>query len=127
MFELYDVDAVSSEISNLSTRGRAENGDQGAMIGGFIIGGTEATEVMVRAIGPSLTNYGIVGALSDPVEIVTAKVRSSVLMTTGARINSNKLSTRAFRRRTTENQLLSQRLFRAIIPHWFTAPVRLRE
>jgi hypothetical protein len=37
------------------------------MIGGFIIGGAEPTEVMVRAIGPSLTDYGIVGALPDPV------------------------------------------------------------
>jgi len=67
LFELYDVDAVDSEISNLSTRGRAENGDQGSMIGGFIVGGTEPTAVLVRAIGPSLTNYGIVGALPDPV------------------------------------------------------------
>jgi acetyl esterase/lipase len=67
LFELYDVDAADSEISNLSTRGRAENGDQGSMIGGFIIGGTEPTEVLVRGLGPSLTKYGVLGALPDPV------------------------------------------------------------
>ena len=36
------------------------------MIGGFIIGGNGA-EVVIRAIGPSLTQFGISGALSDPV------------------------------------------------------------
>ena len=37
------------------------------MIGGFIIGGTEPTEILIRAIGPSLTAFGVSGALLDPV------------------------------------------------------------
>jgi hypothetical protein len=37
------------------------------MIGGFIIGGGEETAVAVRALGPSLTNFGIAGALADPM------------------------------------------------------------
>jgi hypothetical protein len=64
--ELYDLDPASSRISNLSTRGEAGSGDE-AMIGGFIIGGTESTEILVRAIGPSLTALGVSGALLDPV------------------------------------------------------------
>ena len=35
------------------------------MIGGFILGGGTA-EVIVRAIGPSLTAFGVAGALQDP-------------------------------------------------------------
>ena len=30
------------------------------------IGGTQSTQVLVRALGPSLTAYGVSGALSDP-------------------------------------------------------------
>ena len=36
------------------------------MIGGFIIQGTQAKRVIVRAIGPELTQYGIPNALADP-------------------------------------------------------------
>ena len=34
------------------------------MIGGFILGSD--TNVLVRAIGPSLTDFGVAGALADP-------------------------------------------------------------
>jgi hypothetical protein len=37
------------------------------MIGGFIIGGDQPVNVVVRGIGPSLTNFGLSGALDDPV------------------------------------------------------------
>lgn len=65
LFELYDIDAESSRVSNISTRGLVESGD-GAMIAGFIIGGEDPTKVIVRAIGPSLTAAGVSGALLDP-------------------------------------------------------------
>jgi len=37
------------------------------MIGGFIVGGTDPSKVIVRAIGPSLTSAGVAGALPDPI------------------------------------------------------------
>jgi hypothetical protein len=37
------------------------------MIGGFIVGGAEPARILVRAIGPSLTDAGVQGALADPV------------------------------------------------------------
>ncbi len=37
------------------------------MIGGFIITGSESKRVIIRGIGPSLTNSGIPGAISDPI------------------------------------------------------------
>jgi hypothetical protein len=51
---------------NISTRLKAGPGDN-AMIGGFIIQGSESKTVVLRGIGPSLSNSGISGALIDPV------------------------------------------------------------
>jgi hypothetical protein len=66
LVELYDLDPADSRVSNLSTRGLVTNGNQGPMIGGFIIGGTQSTDVLIRALGPSLTAQGVSGALLDP-------------------------------------------------------------
>lgn len=66
VIEVYDLDsAAPAQLANISTRGFVETGNN-VMIGGFIIGGNGA-EVIIRAIGPSLTQFGISGALSDPV------------------------------------------------------------
>jgi subtilisin-like proprotein convertase family protein len=51
---------------NLSTRMRVQVGDR-VGIGGFIITGSGPKQVILRAIGPSLTRYGIVDVLADPV------------------------------------------------------------
>jgi len=58
--------ASSSRLTNISTRGRVETGDN-VMIAGFIIGGTTPKTVLVRVDGPSLTAFGVPGALADPV------------------------------------------------------------
>lgn len=50
----------------MSTRARVLTGD-GAAIGGFIITGTASKDVLLRAIGPSLAHFGIIGVLADPV------------------------------------------------------------
>ena len=50
---------------NVSTRLRVQTG-QDVMIGGFIITGTAPKKVIIRAIGPSLQQDGVAGALSDP-------------------------------------------------------------
>ena len=66
LFELYDLDIGSSELINLSTRGRVGTGDA-VVIGGFVIGGDQPTRVLIRAIGPSLAQFGILHPLLDPV------------------------------------------------------------
>lgn len=65
------------ELINLSTRGRVESGDR-AMIAGFVVnGGTQ--RVVVRALGPSLTAFGVSGALADPtLELVSSAGQSLV-------------------------------------------------
>ena len=64
--EVYDLSTAESSVRNISTRGDVGLGDD-VMIGGFIIGGTAPTKVLVRAIGPSLAAAGVSGALADPV------------------------------------------------------------
>ncbi len=51
--------------TNISTRGWVGPGDN-ALIGGFIISGTQPKKVIVRAIGPSLSSFGVPGVLVDP-------------------------------------------------------------
>jgi hypothetical protein len=66
--QAYDLNqAANSKFGNIATRGFVDSGDN-AMIGGFIIGPANgaSTTVVVRAIGPSLTNFGVSGALPDP-------------------------------------------------------------
>jgi hypothetical protein len=63
LVEAYDLDSeADSQLANISTRGLVETGDN-VMIGGFILLGPSAEEVLVRAIGPSLP---LVGKLADP-------------------------------------------------------------
>ncbi|MBA2623988.1 MAG: putative Ig domain-containing protein, partial [Chthoniobacterales bacterium] len=65
LIEIYDLSSDSpARLANISTRGKVETGDN-VMIGGFIIGSGAPTKVIVRAIGPSLTERGVPGALAD--------------------------------------------------------------
>jgi sugar lactone lactonase YvrE len=66
LVEVYDMDpAATSELENISTRGLVQTGDF-VMIGGFVTGGTGNIEVLIRALGPSLTAAGIANPLPDP-------------------------------------------------------------
>ena len=57
---------VGPQALNLSTRGLVSVGDN-VLIGGFIITGTEPKSVVLRALGPSLSGFGLSNVLSDPV------------------------------------------------------------
>jgi len=52
-------------LGNISTRSFVQTGDD-VMIGGFIVQGTGPKRVIIRAIGPELTQYGIANALANP-------------------------------------------------------------
>jgi len=58
--------AVQHRVENLSTRGTVMSGDN-VLINGFIVSGTDPKAVVVRALGPSLSNFGLSGVLADPV------------------------------------------------------------
>jgi hypothetical protein len=65
LVEVYDLNAASASLlANISTRGFVQTGGN-VMIGGFIVV-TQATRVIIRAIGPSLTQGGVPDALANP-------------------------------------------------------------
>lgn len=55
----------AAQFLNISTRGFVAPNDH-ALIGGFILSGANTKRVLVRGIGPSLTNAGLSNVLSDP-------------------------------------------------------------
>ena len=67
LVEVYDLTAsATTKMVNISTRGRVDTGDN-VMIGGVIVTGADPAKVLLRAIGPSLSDAGVKGALQDPV------------------------------------------------------------
>ena len=64
LVDAFDLDAGSSaRLANIATRGLVQPGD-GLMIAGFIVD-HGAVQVVIRAIGPSLQQFGISNALPD--------------------------------------------------------------
>jgi hypothetical protein len=62
--DAYDLSAGSSaRLANIATRGLIQPGDK-LMIGGFIVQ-NGSVKVVVSALGPSLTQFGIANALPD--------------------------------------------------------------
>jgi hypothetical protein len=68
LVEVYDLNqAVNSQLANISTRGFVLGGDN-VMIGGFILGlDNIETQIAVRGIGPSLSQFGLSPVLADPI------------------------------------------------------------
>lgn len=67
-------------LGNISTRLFVQTGDN-VLIGGLIVSGTGPKKAILRALGPTLTNFGITNALGNPV----LELRDS----SGALITSN--------------------------------------
>ena len=66
LVEVYDLNLdASSLLGNISTRAVVQT-DDNVMIGGFIVQGTGSKRVIVRAIGPELSQYGVPNTLPDP-------------------------------------------------------------
>jgi uncharacterized protein GlcG (DUF336 family) len=59
------ITVAAEKLANISTRVSAGTGDN-RLIGGFIISGNASKKVIVRAMGPSLAQYGVTSALADP-------------------------------------------------------------
>jgi hypothetical protein len=52
-------------LVNISTRAFVGTGSNGA-VGGFIISGAVSKQVLIRGFGPTLTGFGVSGALGNP-------------------------------------------------------------
>ena len=71
LVEVYDLDtSAASRLINISTRAQAGTGAQ-SLIAGFAVAGSGARDVLIRAVGPSLTAFdpadlGPTCVLADP-------------------------------------------------------------
>ena len=71
LMELYDATpagtyaAASPRLVNISARLQVGTGGN-ILIAGFVIGGSAAETVLIRASGPALDPFGVTGTLSDP-------------------------------------------------------------
>lgn len=55
----------TSRLINVATRGYVPVG--GALIPGFVLRGNASKSLVIRAVGPTLSNFGIQGTLTDPM------------------------------------------------------------
>jgi hypothetical protein len=67
VLEIYDLSSGSaSNLANISGRAFVDTGDN-VLIGGFTNDGVGNMRIVVRAIGPSLSAYGVPNPLQDPI------------------------------------------------------------
>ena len=67
LLEAYDADTgtPASRVVSISARAMVGQGDN-ILIVGFAISGTENKTLLIRGVGPTLTQYGVSGVLADP-------------------------------------------------------------
>ena len=66
LVELYDTGTGNTpRLVNVSARNQVGTGDN-ILIFGFFIDGTGSKNVLIRAVGPRLTDLGVTGVLADP-------------------------------------------------------------
>jgi hypothetical protein len=70
--EVYDATSSGSRLPTtprlINISGRAQVGTGGnVMIAGFVVAGATSKTVLIRASGPALSQFGIAGALPDPL------------------------------------------------------------
>jgi hypothetical protein len=65
--EVYDEDSITAPVRlvNVSTSGFVGTGDK-ALVPGFFIGGSAPKRLLIRAVGPGLSQFGVGDVLADP-------------------------------------------------------------
>jgi hypothetical protein len=86
--EVYKVGSGSTDLINVSTRAFVGLGSS-VEIGGFVVQGTQAQTVLVRAVGPTLSQFGVTGTLAQPSLNVVDSAGNVVATNVGWANNSN--------------------------------------
>jgi PKD repeat protein len=67
LIEIYDTGGNPyASLTNVSARMEVTGGN-GILIAGLVIGGNGPKTVLIRGVGPTLSQFGVTGALADPV------------------------------------------------------------
>jgi hypothetical protein len=78
--EIYEVASTGTRLTNISTRALVGTGAN-ILIPGFVIAGSGGDQLLVRADGPALSQFGVSGVLAHPT--------LSVLDSAGAMVAAN--------------------------------------
>ena len=108
-------------LINISTRGQVQTGFN-VMIGGFVVSGAGQKTVVVRAIGPSLVNYGVQGALANPKLTLVRSADQSVVAVNddwGSAANASQIQSSGF----APSNPLESTIYMALDPGAYTAIV----
>jgi hypothetical protein len=91
LIEIYDVGGNRfASLTNVSARMEVTPGD-GVLIAGLVIVGNAPKTVLIRGVGPTLSDFGVTGALADP-SITVFSGATQVASNTGWGTGSNNVS-----------------------------------
>jgi uncharacterized protein (DUF1800 family) len=62
----FQLTGQESRLANLATRAQTQSG-AAILTAGFVIGAGGDKQVVIRAVGPTLANFGLSGVLADPI------------------------------------------------------------
>jgi hypothetical protein len=124
--EVYEMSAGSPELVNISARAFVSTGSS-VEIAGIVISGSQPAKVLVRAVGPTLSQFGVAGVLAQPSLSLVNSSGVTVASNTGwlnnpqaATVVSEAAAVGAFALRTTD---ADSALFVALPPGTYTAVV----
>ena len=82
--EIYDADAgtPTAQLVNLSARANVGTGSN-ILIAGFVISGDTPQTVLIRGVGPTLSQFGVTGSLAAPQLVLYDSNNSTLQSNTG--------------------------------------------
>ncbi len=78
LVEVYEVGSGTAQLTNLSSRALVGTGGNILIPGIVISAGSGTRTLLVRAIGPTLTSFGVAGALADPTMTISTSTGTVV-------------------------------------------------
>lgn len=67
LVEVYDIGTSNdTRLVNVSARNHVGSGNN-ILIAGFVVAGDDPKNMLIRAVGPELQNFGLTGTLADPL------------------------------------------------------------
>jgi sugar lactone lactonase YvrE len=86
--EVYQVGAGSANLVNISTRASVGTG-VAVEIAGLVVQGSQPVTVLIRAVGPTLSQFSVSGVLAKPTLSVVDASGNTIASNTGWSTNSN--------------------------------------
>jgi hypothetical protein len=86
--EIYQVASGPAQLANISTRAMVGTGSS-VEIAGLVIQGSTPAQVLIRAVGPTLSTFNVAGVLAQPTLTVVDSSGNTVATNTGWSTNAN--------------------------------------